>query len=40
LTDEERKEEERLNKMIEAMRKEVKKQEIADKEGEFEGFSD
>ncbi|KAF2036771.1 ATP-dependent rRNA helicase SPB4 [Setomelanomma holmii] len=40
MTDEERKEEERLQGMIEQMRKKVKKQEAEDKEGEFEGFSD
>jgi ATP-dependent RNA helicase DDX55/SPB4 len=40
LTDEERKEEERLQGMIEQMRVKVTKQEADDKAAEFEGFSD
>lgn len=40
LTEEERKEEERLQSMIEQVRKKVKKQEAADADAEFEGFSD
>lgn len=40
LTDEERKEEDRLQGMIEQMRNKVAKQEKEDKDAEFEGFSD
>jgi ATP-dependent RNA helicase DDX55/SPB4 len=40
LTDEERKEEDRLNGMIDDMRKKVAKQEADDAAAEFEGFSD